>query len=211
MSTLIDLATLEPRDRYRLTISLIVPRPIGWISTRSQDGLPNLAPYSFFNAFSATPLLVGASIGRRSGGPKDTLTNIRQSGVFVVNVVSEPHLEAMVRTSGDWAADVDEFREAGLKMADASKVDAPYVADAAAVLECRLFKEVDLGSSPNVLIIGEAVAIRLGDGVTLDPVSYHVDVNALRPVGRLGGSEYGLLGEVRTVARPGAPRDQPGG
>jgi flavin reductase (DIM6/NTAB) family NADH-FMN oxidoreductase RutF len=211
MPTLIDPATLEARDRYRLTISLIVPRPIGWISTFSQDGLPNLAPYSFFNAFSASPLLVGASIGRRSGGPKDTLTNIRQSGVFVVNVVGEPHLEAMVRTSGDWAADVDEFREAGLTMANADRVDAPYVADAAAVLECRLFKEVDLGASPNVLIIGEVVAIRLGEGVTMDPETYHVDVNGLRPVGRLGRDEYGLIGEVRRVPRPEVSRDQGGG
>jgi flavin reductase (DIM6/NTAB) family NADH-FMN oxidoreductase RutF len=202
MTTMIVPARLEPRQRYRLTTSLIVPRPIGWISTRSQDGGRNLAPFSYFNALSSSPMLVGASIGRRAGGPKDTLTNIRQSGVFVVNLVTERHLEAMVRTSGDWDAAVDEFQEAGLTSAEADKVDAPFVADAAAVLECRLFREVDLGAAPNALVIGEVVAIHLADRLKFDPDLLHVDVTSLAPVGRLGMDEYTLLGEVRHVPRP---------
>jgi flavin reductase (DIM6/NTAB) family NADH-FMN oxidoreductase RutF len=211
VATLIDPAGLEPVQRYRLAISLIVPRPIGWISTQSMDGTPNLAPFSYFNALSASPFLVGASIGRRGGGPKDTLMNIRQTGVFVVNLVGEHHLEPMVRTSGSWPPDVDEFQDAGLTVAPATRIDAPCVSDAVASLECRLFREVDLGASPNALVIGQVVAVRLGAGVRHDPESGHVDVDSLRPVGRLGRDEYALLGEVRRVARPTAENAPDGG
>jgi flavin reductase (DIM6/NTAB) family NADH-FMN oxidoreductase RutF len=206
MPTIVQPTDLTARQRYQLVISLVVPRPVGWISTRSMDGGRNVAPFSFFNAVSASPMLVAASIGRRSSGPKDTLTNIRQTGVFVVNLVAEKHLESMVRTSGDWPPDVDEFADAGLTAADAEKVDAPYVVDAAAVFECRLFREVELGASSNALIIGEVVAIRLNEDLVVDPETWHVDIGSLRPVGRLGRDEYALLGEVRRVARPRVAR-----
>ncbi len=198
----IDTRDLSGRQRYRLITSLVVPRPIGWISTRSPDGLPNLAPYSYFNALSAGPMLVGASIGTRRDGPKDTLANIQAAGEFAVNLVSERHLEAMVHTAGDWPADVDEFEEAGLTAAECTTIRAPYVADAPAVFECRLFKEVSLGDAPNTLIIGEVVTIHLGPELAVDPETLHVDVESLRPVGRLGLDEYSFLGERRLVPRP---------
>jgi flavin reductase (DIM6/NTAB) family NADH-FMN oxidoreductase RutF len=202
MPVLIQPDELSKRQRYQLTISLVVPRPIGWISTRSSDGRANLAPFSFFNALSATPMLVGASIGRRSSGLKDTLTNIRQTGVFAVNLVGESHLEAMVLTSGDWPTDVDEFEAAGLRVKEAARIDAPLVADAPASFECRLFREVDLGASPNALVIGQVMAVHVAESVRLDPETYHADVSTIRPVGRLGADEYTLLGEVRKAARP---------
>jgi flavin reductase (DIM6/NTAB) family NADH-FMN oxidoreductase RutF len=208
--SLINPRELTPRQRYSLIISLVVPRPVGWISSRSPDGRPNLAPFSFFNAFSATPMLLGASVGRRGGGPKDTLANIRQTGVFAINLVGEKHLEAMVRTSGDWPADVDEFVEAGLTAAECERIDVPYVVDAVAAFECRLFREVDLGASPNALVIGEAVAVHLGQELRVDPDRYHVDIRSLNPIGRLGGAEYALLGEVREIARPQVARDEGG-
>jgi flavin reductase (DIM6/NTAB) family NADH-FMN oxidoreductase RutF len=206
MPTIVQPTDLTARQRYQLVISLVVPRPIGWISTRSMDGGRNIAPFSFFNAVSASPMLVAASIGRRSSGPKDTLTNIRQTGVFVVNLVADKHLESMVRTSGDWPPDIDEFADAGLTAGDAEKVDAPYVVDAAAAFECRLFREVELGASSNALIIGEVVAIRLNEDLVVDPETWHVDIGSLRPVGRLGRDEYALLGDVRRVARPRVER-----
>jgi flavin reductase (DIM6/NTAB) family NADH-FMN oxidoreductase RutF len=209
MSDLINPKDLSARQRYKLMISLVVPRPIGWISTRSADGIRNIAPFSFFNGLSASPMLVAASVGRRSAGPKDTLTNIRQTNVFAVNLVASRHLEAMVRTSGDFSSDVDEFADAGLTAADCARIDAPCVADAAAVFECRLFREVDLGASAYALVIGEVVGVRLGGALQVDPETYHVDIHSLDPVGRLGGAEYALLGEVRTVQRPGP--EQSGG
>ncbi|MFO7893647.1 MAG: flavin reductase family protein [Longimicrobiales bacterium] len=198
----IDTASLSGRQRYRLITSLVVPRPIGWISTYSAGGRRNLAPFSYFNALSVAPILVGASIGLRGGSPKDTLSNIRATAAFAVNIVTERHLEAMVRTAGDWAPDVDEFEEAGLVAAEATTVDAPYVTDAAAVFECRLFREVELGAAPNTLIIGEVVAIHLSETLEVDPDTMHVDPASLRPVGRLGLDEYTLLGELRHVPRP---------
>lgn len=198
----IDTASLSGRQRYRLITSLVVPRPIGWISTYSAAGLRNLAPFSYFNALSVAPILVGASIGLRGGSPKDTLSNIRAKGAFAVNIVTERHLEAMVHTAGDWPPEVDEFEEAGLVAAEGTAVDAPYVTDAAAAFECRLFREVELGAAPNTLIIGEVVAIHLSETLEVDPHTMHVDPTSLRPVGRLGLDEYTLLGELRHVPRP---------
>ena len=194
--------TLSSRERYRLLTSLIVPRPIGWISSRDPSGRPNLAPYSFFAALSASPLLVGISIGARRGEPKDTLSNIRATGVFCVNVVSDDLLEAMNATSAEVAPGVDEFGLAGLNAAEGSQVDAPRVADAPAALECVLLREVDLGVSSNTLIIGEVKAVHLADHLETAPGTWAVRPESLRPVGRLGGEEYTLLGEVRKVPRP---------
>lgn len=200
-------ADLSVQQRYRLLTSLIVPRPIGWLGTRSGAGTPNLAPFSYFNGLSASAMLIGASIGRRSGHDggdpewKDTLLNIRETKVFSVNIVTERHLEPMVRTSGAWPRGTDEFTEAGLGAAECETVDAPCVADAPAVLECRLFKLVDL-DAPNTLVIGEIRGVRLDPALDVDEVNLHVAVESLRPVGRLGLDEYTLLGEVRRVPRP---------
>lgn len=200
-------STLSRRQRYRLITSLVVPRPIGWIGTQSADGRPNLAPYSYFNALSDAPMLVGASVGKRRapGGEladKHTLDNIRDTEAFSVSMVAESHLEAMVRTSGDWPRDMDEFIVAGLEAAECETVDAPCVADAPAVLECRLFRIVPLGDAPNTLVIGEVLAIRLDPTLSVDDESLHVDPTSLRPVGRLGLDQYTLLGELRHVPRP---------
>ncbi|NIP83707.1 MAG: flavin reductase family protein [Gemmatimonadetes bacterium] len=199
---LLRASALSGRQRYRLLTSLIVPRPIGWISTWGADGVRNLAPFSYFNALSAAPMLVGASVGLRRGAVKDTLANVRASGQFAVNLVTERHLEAMVHTAGDWPAGSDEFEEAGLEAADCEAVEAPYVADAIAVLECRLFREIELGAAPNTLIIGEVEAVRLGRELAVDPETLHVDPGSLRPVGRLGLDAYTTLGTVRHVPRP---------
>lgn len=201
---------LSRRQGYGLLTTLVVPRPIGWISTRSAEGVANLAPFSYFNALSAAPLLVAASIARRSTGPKDTLANIRDTGAFCVNIVTERHLDAMVRTAGDYPADVDEFDLAGLPMAEAGTVDAPFVADCPAVLECRLFREVDLGHAPNTLIIGQVTMVRLDDALLEDRERMLVDPQTLKPVGRLGAERYSLLGELRHLPRPRIPSTEHG-
>jgi flavin reductase (DIM6/NTAB) family NADH-FMN oxidoreductase RutF len=198
-----DTATLTNRERYQLLTSLVVPRPIAWVSTRSPEGQRNLAPFSYFAGVAATPLLVSLSIGSRGGVEKDTLRNIRATGAFCVNVATEAQLAVMNETAGEYGPEVDEFAHAGLDAAQAESVDAPYVAECPAVLECRLFKVVELEGAPNTLVIGEVLRVRLSDAVPLAPGTLFADTAALRPVGRLWGDLYATIGEMPALKRPG--------
>ncbi|HWK89642.1 MAG TPA: flavin reductase family protein [Longimicrobium sp.] len=197
-----DTTALTNRERYQLLTSLVVPRPIAWVSTHTPDGRPNLAPYSYFAALSATPFLVGVSIGSRRGEPKDTLRNLRDTRAFCVNVVTEAQIAAMNESAGEYPPEVDEFARAGLRAARAETVDAPYVEECPAVLECRLFQEVPLEGSTNTLVIGEVLRVRLADSVALAPGTLNADTATLRPVGRLWGDHYALVGEMPTLPRP---------
>ncbi|HET7229386.1 MAG TPA: flavin reductase family protein [Longimicrobium sp.] len=205
---ILDTAALTARQRYELLTSLVVPRPVAWVSTRSAAGVPNLAPFSYYAALSASPFLVGVSIGHRRGGePKDSLRNILEMGAFCVNVATEGQLAALNHTSGEYPPNVDEFAHAGVPMAWAESVNAPYVANAPAVLECRLFKSVDLGDAPNTLVIGEVLRVRLSDELRLMEGTMFVDTHALAPVARLWGDLYALVGETPSTPRP--PADAP--
>ncbi len=192
---------VDGRERYQLLTSLVVPRPIGWVSTRGSGGVPNVAPFSFFSAVASSPMLVSLSIGRRGGVAKDSLRNILDQGAFCVNVVTERQLEAMNRTAAGLPPEQDEFAFAGLSVAEADTVDAPYVADCPAVLECALHKHVDLGDAGG-LVLGEVKGVRLDPDLPIMEESAFVDSEGLRPVGRLWGSAYTLLGEVRVIPRP---------
>lgn len=153
-----DLSAAECES---LLADLVAPRPIAWISTRSAEGRRNLAPFSSFTAVCACPPLISVSIGPRDGRPKDTLENLRATGVFCVNRVTEPLLEAMRRTAADFAPHRDEFDVACVSAAQGALVDAPYVLESPAVLECRLFRELTLPAG-FALVIGQVVAFRLG-------------------------------------------------
>ena len=198
----IAAADLSPRQRYRLLTSVVVPRPIGWLSTRSAAGVDNLAPFSYFAALASDPMTVGVSIGYRSDGPKDSLANIRETGVFCTNLVTARHLEPMNRTSGDYPAGTSEFEAVGIPRAEAVEVDASYVADCPVVMECRLFKEVDLGGAPNALIIGHVVAVHLSAEVRALEDNDFYDVSSLQPVGRLWAGYYALVEEIFRADRP---------
>lgn len=187
---------LDARERYQLLTSLVVPRPIGWISTWDATGGANLAPFSFYTALASTPMLVGISVGHRAGGPKDSLRNARASQAFCVNVVTEEQLESMNRTAGEFGPEVDEFERAGLTVAPADAVRAPFVADCPAVLECSLHREIDLGEAHATLLVGRVEAVRLDPGLRAVPGTRYLDTESLRPVGRLYGRAYGLLGEI---------------
>lgn len=197
-----ETRTLSNRERYQLLTTLVVPRPIGWISSYDANGVRNLAPFSYFAALAATPMLVGVSVGHRTRGPKDTLVNIRATRAFCVNVVTAKHLAAMNVSSTDFPPEVDEFEAAGLPVAEADHVHAPYVADCPAVLECMLTKEVDLEGAPNTLLIAEVLAVRLAPELTCEDGTLAVDPKQLRPVGRLGSADYALPGEVVRLPRP---------
>ncbi len=199
---LIDPAAIRGRDRYHLMTSLVAPRPIGWISTRGADGVPNLAPYSFFAALSAAPMLVGVSVGMPRGALKDTGRNLRARDAFCVNVVTEELLSAMNETSASVPPEVDEFELAGLTLAESEVVDAPFVAEARAVLECRVRTEVDLGEAANAFFVGEVVGVRLDPSLEMEPDTSIVTPESLRPVGRLGGAAYMVADRIQRVQRP---------
>lgn len=196
----IDPASLDPRDAYRLFASVVVPRPIAWVSTVGADGTRNVAPFSFFNAVGGNPPTVMFSIGARSGQPKDTLRNARETGEFVVHIVDEALAERMNRTSGEWPYDVDEFEQAGLAT-EASSVIAPErIAGAAVAMEGKVTQIVPVEGTQYTMIVGRIVRYHVRADLLRE--SGLVDALRLRPVARLGGDEYATIGGVFEMLRP---------
>jgi flavin reductase (DIM6/NTAB) family NADH-FMN oxidoreductase RutF len=202
----LDPDALPPTDRYRLLISMIVPRPIAFVSTRSAAGHANLAPFSFFMGVSGDPPLLALSVSTRAGEPKDTARNLIDTGEFVVNAATAPLAEAVNQASGDWPADVDEFALTGLTPAPSIKVAPPRVLEAAFSLECRTHTVVPLGAAPTDtrLIVGEVVWIHVRDEVleSAEAAAPFVDATRLQPIARLGRNLYTRLGEVFALDRP---------
>lgn len=200
----IDPQTLAPRDRHLLLTALVVPRPIGWISSLAADGAANLAPYSFFNLVSSQPPTLIVSVGQRDGRDKDTLANARASGELVVNVVSADLTEAMNLSAVESGPEHDEFAFAGVTRAPSAAVRAPRVAEARAHLEARVVDIVPLpdddGVARNHLVIARIVHVHVDDALFTPP--HRVDVAALAPVARLAGTAYGRLGELFSLPRP---------
>jgi flavin reductase (DIM6/NTAB) family NADH-FMN oxidoreductase RutF len=188
-------------DVYRFLISAVIPRPIAFVSSMGADGALNLAPFSYFNAIASEPPLITIAIDQRVGDPKDTLRNIRETKEFVVNVVNEPLLDAMVTTSGEWPRATNEFGVAGLTPAPSERVKPPYVAESPLQLECTLYREIELGNS--VLVVGEVVLARVRDEALTEG---RIDAEKLRPIGRLGGEFYAPLGPVLKRKRPKVSR-----
>ncbi|MGO9513869.1 MAG: flavin reductase family protein [Steroidobacteraceae bacterium] len=177
----IDPATHTDADNYKLLTNLVVPRPIAWVTSLSQTGVINLAPFSFFNAVSRKPLYVVVSIERLdSGAPKDTAKNIENRGEFVVNMVTENLLGAMNISAADFPPDQSELTAAELHAAPSIHIQAPRLAEAQVSLECRLFRWLAL--STNTLYIGEVVMFHVADHL-LGP---RLHVNGFAPIGRLG-------------------------
>ncbi|GKZ13981.1 flavin reductase [Haladaptatus sp. T7] len=182
---------------YRTLAGAVVPRPIAWVSTRSPDGVDNLAPYSFFNVVSVAPPVVMFSPVDGEDGLKDTPTNVRETEEFVVNVVTEPLAEAMNETSATLPHGESEFDRAGLDRAESTAVDAPRVADSPVAFECSLYDMVDIGAS--TMVLGEVEWVHVDDDVTTDG---KLDVNKIDAVGRLAGSLYARTDDRFSLERP---------
>ena len=193
----IDPAVHSKADNYKVLTNLVVPRPIAWVTSQSEAGAVNLAPYSFFNALGADPVYLIISVGKRDDGTdKDTATNIRTAGDFVVNLVTEELLGAMNISAVDFPADESELTASALHAAPSVHIRAPRLAEAQASLECRLFSEQTLGA--NSLFIGEVVMFHVADRLVGDRL--HID--GFAPIGRLGSpSVY-----CRTTDRFDVPR-----
>lgn len=177
----IDPSQHSAPDNYKLLSSLVVPRPIAWVSSVNADGVVNLAPFSFFNAVSGNPLYLVISIGLNdAGGMKDTAKNILARGEFVVNLVTEELFDAMNSSAAGFPPDVSELEAAKLHAAPSAKIAVPRVAESQASLECKLHSSQMLGS--NTLVIGEVVMFHVADHL-LGP---RLHVNNFAPIGRLG-------------------------
>ncbi|KPP86864.1 MAG: DIM6/NTAB family protein [Rhodobacteraceae bacterium HLUCCA08] len=182
--------------------AIVTPRPIGWISTRGARG-DNLAPYSFFNACAYEPpqvMFASTSAKPDRDGTKDSVAQLRESGVFAVNIVEYAMRDVMNLTSGPWEAGVDEFELAGIEKADCSVIDCPRVAGAPATLECRLTQVVQLPGAANFVSFGEVVGVHLRDDCLVDGV---FDVLRFNPLSRMGYRDYTVVRERFALKRPG--------
>jgi flavin reductase (DIM6/NTAB) family NADH-FMN oxidoreductase RutF len=195
----IEACKLDGHASHDLLKACVVPRPIAWISTQDDNGVANAAPYSCFTFVATVPPMVCFSVELRDGRKKDTLRNIEQTGDFVVNLVSEELAEAMNATAEGFPPEVSEILKVGLTPVAGEAVQSPRIAECAVSLECRVTQILELGRSRHSLVIGEVVLVHVRDEFTRDG---SIDLSQLRPVGRLAGNQYCLVGEVFELERP---------
>lgn len=203
----------EPKDGHGLPKnpfnSLVVPRPIGWISSVDADGNVNLAPYSFFNGVAYNPPTVMFSSGHgqvEDDGMKDSLRNILETGEFVQNFSTWDTREAMNATSATTAKSVDELAEAGLTPIASTLVKPPRIKESPIQFECKLVGTYDLPNTTDnnkyTVVFGEAIGIHIADELIMD--NGQIDISKLHPIARMGYQDYTeVTGEtVFTMERP---------
>lgn len=209
--------SLDPKahaysDIYKLMVGAIVPRPIAFVSSMDATGARNLAPFSYFTLCSSNPPFVVFSPTHRGEdkAPKDTLRNIRETGDFVVNTVSEEFLAQMNATGADFPHGMDEFAISGLTPVPSERVKSPRVGEAHIQLECVLHDVITLSDKPGggSLVIGEVVLLHVDRAVLVDPEHdrFKIDPHKLRAVGRMGGPTYTRTLDLIDVERPKWPR-----
>ena len=192
-------------DPFSTLNAIVVPRPIGWISTHSADGVPNLAPYSFFNAVAYSPpqVMFSATSNHRSGGLKDAVLDAQTTSEFVVNVATWELRKRMNASAVPAPREVDEFEYAGLTKTDSRLVKCPRVAESPIHLECRYTRSVEMLTNnvddPNTVVFGEVVGVHIDERVLTDG---RIDFLKLRPVGRLGYQDFVEVDSVFTMERP---------
>jgi flavin reductase (DIM6/NTAB) family NADH-FMN oxidoreductase RutF len=196
----LDPSSLSQRDRYKLLISLVIPRPIALVTTLGPTGIVNAAPFSFFNMFSETPPLCVLGLQCKSdGGLKDTSAHIRDRGAFVVNLVDEALGAQMNICAIDFPPEISEIEAAQLNLLPSQKIAVPYIAEAPAALECRHYTTLEV-SCERRLAIGEVVHIHVRGGIW-DIDKMRIDITQYRPLARLYGNFYASLSEPFTHVR----------
>lgn len=188
---------LTMKDVYKLVTGTIVPRPIAFVSTVNPSGLPNVAPFSFFNAVSGHPPIVMVAISDRDGQKKDTLINIERHPEFVVNIVTESILQQMHDSSADFRPDVSEFDEVKLTPVPAKRINGIAVLESPVHLECKLLNIQRIGR--NDVVFGEIVYFDIRDDII--SADLKTDVGKLKPVARLAGNRYGIITEEVTLQK----------
>ena len=197
-----DPDLIDQKATYKLLTGAVIPRPIGWISSISKDGIPNLAPFSFFNAVGEDPPHVMFSTVRPNNSNKDTLNNVLETGQFVVNMVVENIVEQMNTTSQSVSSDVNEFELAGLTAIPSLKVKAPRVKESPINMECELVHHYTLEDNKHggaTILIGRVIMFHIDESVLLD--DFKINMETYKPVARLAGSNYSKLGEIFSIKR----------
>jgi flavin reductase (DIM6/NTAB) family NADH-FMN oxidoreductase RutF len=187
---LFNFSEIPPQECYKLLVSTVTPRPIAWVVSKDASVHLNAAPFSFFNAFSGDPPVIGIGIGsHHPPAPKDTRANIRDTGQFVVNLVSEENAEAMNITAIEFEPGVNELEKAGLTTSPSVRVRPPRIAESPVSMECELVQIVDLG--PNTgLVLGRVVAMHVRDDAVIDAAKHYIDTPMLKLIGRMHGSGW---------------------
>jgi len=198
----IDPIGLDYQASHALLSSAIVPRPIAFVSTVGDDGIFNLAPFSFFAPLCIKPPIVGFNVSsKRDGGRKDTIINIESTKEFVVNVVDEALAEPMNQSSDEYPSHIDEFREVGLTPETADLVKAPMVAESPVKMECRLLQILEFGEAPRKtsFVIGEVLRVHVKDELYADG---EIKITTWKPVARLGAELYCPVSDIFEMKRP---------
>ena len=199
----INVKEIPVQDRYKLLIGSIVPRPIGFISTISLNGIYNLAPFSFFNGVCSDPMsvLFCPVIRASDGQEKDTLKNIKATKEFVANIVSEDFAPQMNQCSAEYPSQIDEFKESGLTPMPSKIVKPPLVKEAKVNMECKLLHLVEVGNKTGggTVVIGEVLYFHVREDIYEDG---KIILGKLKPVGRLGGTSYCRVTDTFDLPRP---------
>lgn len=186
--TSFDFGTLTERQKYKLLIGAVVPRPIALVTTVDAQGLINAAPFSFFNCLSAEPAILALGVENHDDMAfKDTARNIRNTGVFTVNIVSDKILHAMNVCAVPFAPGIDELQEAGLTAIAGGKVACPRIGESPVAFECRQHVTLEIGASRQI-ILGEVLAAHID--TTIVNERFHIDHYGLDAIGRMGGHGY---------------------
>jgi flavin reductase (DIM6/NTAB) family NADH-FMN oxidoreductase RutF len=197
---IIDPASAEPLNIYKLLVGVVVPRPIAFVSTISSDGVANLAPFSFFTVASANPPVLCFTTSYREPC-KDTLVNVRETQEFVVNIVSEEFAAKMNVTSGEYPYGVDEFAISGLTPVPSDLVRPPRVQESHVNMECKLLQTIEVSKQRlgGTLILGEVVRFHIDDAIVEE---FRIDPDKLAAVGRMAGNTYVRTGDRFDLIRP---------
>lgn len=197
MTTLVP-AEMPERAPYHLLCSIAAPRPITWVSTIDASGVPNLAPFSFYNAVAGFPPTIMFSISyrvRRKPRSKDTLRNVEEVGEFVAHVADEQLAGAMILTAADFPPETDEFEIADLETVPSLEVRPPRIAAAPVAMECKVTQIVPVEGATNVMVLGRVLRFHIRDDLLRS--NGLVDTIKMKPITRLGGPvEYARIGEL---------------
>lgn len=199
----IDPAHTSQKNIYKILTGSVIPRPIGWISTISKDGILNLAPFSFFNAVGEDPPHVMFSTVRSGNTNKDTLNNVLETKQFVVNMATEELVEAMNASSVNLPPEGNEFEYAGLTPIASDLISPPRVKESPISFECELVHHYSLEGHKDggaTIMIGRIVMFHVDESVLLP--DYKINQETYRPIARLAGYNYAKLGEIFSIKRP---------